>query len=124
MSSFRYVKHLLNTDIRRKTTVIIFKMLALESLWMQNPYTLDSSKPRQLFVTKSQVLANRVQRFFGRLFDAHILGEDVGTSEHDDDNEDLLRGEEDAVRDANLPWRLSELTDDNFPLFLSYDRVG
>lgn len=119
-TSARFVRGF-SVSLFSKTTVIMYKMVALEMTWLQNADVLDAVKQRQMFVTRSQLLADKVKEAFGRHFGAHVLGEEFDTTGNGED--DLLRDEEDAARDANLPRRLSELTDEHFPLFISFDRV-
>ena len=98
---------------------MVFKMLAIESSWIQ--YGSDVGvKPRQLFLTRSQHLADKVKESFTRLYRTHVL--DSHDCRSDDDPSDSSPVQVGWVPD--LPEKFSELTGDHFPLFLSYDSVG
>ncbi|KAF8261748.1 hypothetical protein EI94DRAFT_765056 [Lactarius quietus] len=51
--------------IGRKTTVIVFKIFGIERAW-QNRGSVGP-RPRQLFITKSQLLANKVEHDYVHL---------------------------------------------------------
>lgn len=110
-----------------KTTTMLFKMLGIERSWEEFPETW-SNKPRQIFVTQSRVLATKVGGYFSNLMLSHgaashsakelhkmerLIGK--GMELFDLDDVDQWR--------PDLPSKFSELTDDNFPLFITYDRV-
>lgn len=122
--------YLLNPCDRRKTTTMIFKMLGIERTWDQNRDMFQGSisRPRQLFVTQSKVLAEKVEEYYAKLSQS-LAAEQRSTQESsklstdkeqkglvDRDEEDLYRGE--------LPKRFGELEDSHFPLFLTYDQVS
>jgi hypothetical protein len=100
---------------------MLFRMLGMEkAAQFQMPL-------RQLFVTQSSVLANRVREYYYRLRQALIASNATNGTSHTDgsetDAQDLmdLAGEDDTG--ANLPSRFSELTAEHFPLFLTFDTV-
>ena len=110
-----------------KTTTMLFKMLGIERAWKQFPDMW--SKPRQIFVTQSRVLATKVEEFFSKLMlsleaasyspeELRRMGKDVETDTELIDLDDVDQWRPD------LPRKFSELTDANFPLFITYDRVG
>jgi len=105
---------------------MLFKMLGIERAWKQFPDMWD--KPRQIFVTQSRVLATKVEEYFSKLMlsletasyspeELRKMGKNVeqDTGLIDLDDMDQWR--------PDLPRKFSELTDDNFPLFITYDRV-
>ena len=110
-----------------KTTTMLFKMLGIERAWKQFPDMW--SKPRQIFVTQSRVLATKVEEFFSKLMlsleaasyspeELRKMGKDVETDTELIDLDDVDQWRPD------LPRKFSELTDANFPLFITNDRVG
>ncbi|KAG6831649.1 hypothetical protein H0H92_008726 [Tricholoma furcatifolium] len=113
-----------------KTTTMLFKMLWLERAYQMN---IESpSKPRQIFVTKSRVLAGKVEEYFLKLLNslktASLSPEElkmvfeakrsIASDESclvDDDDDDNWR--------SDIPSRFSELQDSHFPLFTTFDRL-
>lgn len=96
---------------------MLFKMIGIESSWR---YLRDEGgmKPRQLFITRSQHLADKVKEEFARLHKTHVSGGltasgDVGTPD--------VHGW-DAVKP--LPAKFSALEEHHFPVFVSFDKVG
>ena len=110
----------------RKTTVMLLKMLVLEANYKKNPGSFPR-RPRQIFITQSQILAARVQEYY-RGIHASVDSSIAGSGEH------LLtttfHGDKVMFPDQNefglpigMPRCFNELQDDHFPLFLSYDQV-
>ena len=56
-----------------KTTTILFKMLGIQRAWEM--HTSGMPKPRQIFVTKSRVLATKAQEYFAKLLESLALAE-------------------------------------------------
>ena len=91
------------------------------------------SKPRQLFVTQSRVLATRVKEYCGKLIDSLSLGsktKDELLTIAEQRREPGLQSEamlfdfdDDTMWKADLPQKFSLLEDRHFPLFLSFDKV-
>ena len=109
-----------------KTTTMLFKMLGIERAWKQFPDMWD--KPRQIFVTQSRVLATKVEEYFSKLMlsleAASYSPEELRKMGKDTEKEEELIDLDDVDQwRPDLPKRFSELTDDNFPLFITYDRV-
>ena len=109
-----------------KTTTMLFKMLGIERAWKQFPDMWD--KPRQIFVTQSRVLATMVEEYFSRLMlsleaasyspeELREMGKNMEKEMEFIDLDDI-----DQWR-SDLPGKFSELADDNFPLFITYDQV-
>ena len=105
---------------------MLFKMLGIQRTWQQYPDM--GPKPRQVFVTQSRVLATKVEEYFAKLM---LSLEDAGYSP-----EELRKREREAEQEiefvdqdgherwrSDLPERFSELADEHFPLFITYDRV-
>lgn len=109
-----------------KTTTMLFKMLGIERAWKQFPDMWD--KPRQVFVTQSRVLATKVEEYFSRL----ILSVEVASyspeelrkmSRSIEKEMQLIDLDDEILWRPDLPTKFSELNDDNFPLFITYDQV-
>ena len=109
-----------------KTTTMLFKMLGIERAWKLFPDMWD--KPRQIFVTQSRGLATKVEEYFSKLMlsleaasyspeELRKMGKNVETDTELIDLDDIDQWRPD------LPRKFSELTDANFPLFITYDRV-
>jgi hypothetical protein len=106
-----------------KTTTMLLKMLSIERAWKQFPGILD--KPRQIFVTRSRSLATKIEEDFSKLM---ILVEATCYSpvEHSKGTEKKMEYvdlDDKAHWRSDLPVKFSELTDNHFPLFITYDRV-
>ncbi|KAH8101589.1 hypothetical protein BXZ70DRAFT_104267, partial [Cristinia sonorae] len=112
-----------------KTTTMIFKILGIERTWEQNREVFAGtiSRPRQLFVTQSKVLAEKVEEYYAKL--SQSLAAEQRSSEEsakllaDKEQKGLVdRDEEDLYR-GDLPKRFGELEDKHFPLFITYDQL-
>ncbi|KIY72674.1 hypothetical protein CYLTODRAFT_449643 [Cylindrobasidium torrendii FP15055 ss-10] len=112
-----------------KTTTMLFKMLLVEQT-----HPDDQPRPRQVFITKSHILAKKVQEYFNSLTESLSLASmtlpelkaRVQVPEWDQFAEDemlfeLADDRSDTRQD--LPGRFSELNDEHFPLFLTYDKL-
>ena len=108
---------------------MLFKMLGIENSWQQNP-ELRSERPRQLFVTQSRMLADKVEEYFIKLLQSLVL-----PSQTKSDISDLLERQKDREEAGlvdqdealnwreDLPQRFSELRDAHFPMFITFDKV-
>ncbi|KAI5120221.1 hypothetical protein M0805_000036 [Coniferiporia weirii] len=118
-----------------KTTTMLFKIFGIErSALTTRQDGIRPSKPRQLFVTQSRVLADRVEEYYKNLTkfldiaskDSKELAElFIRNQEHalEEQREELVdRDEEDDWR-SDLPKRFSDLQDKHFPLFLTFDKL-
>src|SRR5258707_1817926 len=113
----------------RKTTVIIFKIFGIERAWQSQGCVVP--RPRQLFVTKSRLLAEKVERDYVSLLYSLSAGPDAPLYVRERIqrwntrrkkvifNPDDTEGERD-----DLPQKFSELRDSDFPLFLTMDTVS
>lgn len=108
-----------------KTTTMLFKMLAIERTSKQ----LNTRKVRQVFVTQSRVLADRVEEYFVSLMET--CAKDVGDSGILGDTSLRKKGAEKRLVELDeeddqfetLPKKFSELEDRHFPLFLTFDKL-
>jgi hypothetical protein len=113
----------------RKTTTMLFKMLGIEHSWQQHR-ELRAERPRQLFVTQSRMLADKVEEYFIKLLQSLVLSSQTDSSLSDllerqrNREEAGLVDQDEAVnwRD-DLPRRFSELQDSHFPMFVTFDKV-
>ncbi|KZV61291.1 P-loop containing nucleoside triphosphate hydrolase protein [Peniophora sp. CONT] len=120
-----------------KTTTMLFKMLGIENSWQQLQQSeadaTGLTRPRQLFVTQSRVLADKVEEYFVKLLEFLHFASANGTS---DALRELLgrrqvREEAGLVdRDEAIDWRedlparFSELQDNHFPMFITFDKLS
>ena len=92
----------------------------------------DLAHPRQVFITKSRVLVEKVEeRFF-----KYLESLNAGSSGHQNTfqrirNLDVDRGDgffihanDNEEWHSDLPQRFSELEDNHFPLFITFDAVS
>ena len=111
---------------------MLFKMLGIERAYAQQSEALSVSKPRQIFVTQSRVLATRVEEYFSKLLESLEAGKKSNEELKEMAEQKKLQKEgDDALYDvdddlmwkAGLPKRFSLLQDEHFPLFLTFERV-
>jgi len=105
-----------------KTTTMLFKMLSIQRTLRGHP------KPRQVFVTQSRVLATKVGEDFVELMSsleaAGCSPEQLRMLEPDVKRDTGLVDQNDNKRwRSDLPECFSELRDEHFPMFITYDRV-
>ena len=99
---------------------MLFKMLAIQLNWQRLPEV--GPKPRQLFVTQSQYLATKVGKYFAKL-KAHFevaAQKETGQGTESSEQEHELIGERWG---SDLPEKFSELLEEHFPLFITYNKV-
>ena len=108
--------------------MILFKILGIERAW-QNLGCMDP-RPRQLFVTKSRLLAEKVEGDYVNLLYSLSAGPDAPLYVRERIRRWNSRGKKETFNpdDANdgrddLPEKFSELRDSDFPLFLTMDTV-
>jgi len=109
-----------------KTTTILFKMLAIQCTWQQ--YPAMGPKPRQVFIARSRILAMKVEEYFAKLMSsleaAACSPEELQMMQKDVEQEiELVDQDENQQQRSNVPGRFSELLDEHFPLFITYDQV-
>lgn len=109
---------------------MLFKMLGIERSFqlMQND---DMHRPRQMFVTQSRVLAEKVKEFFMKLHES-LLSADKSPEEikavvaarQARQARGLVDQDEEIDWRGDLPKRFSDLKDEHFPMFVTYHQVG
>ncbi|KAI0791850.1 hypothetical protein C8Q75DRAFT_57350 [Abortiporus biennis] len=111
-----------------KTTTMLFKILGIERTY--DDQHQDLPRPRQVFVTKSQVLADKVQEYYLKLSQSHAAGklnkEEYATSVSKmkaRKSIGLVNRDEEGYHYDDLPKSYSELQDSQFPLFLKFDHL-
>jgi len=121
-------RSLCNSRHGRKTTAIVFKIFGIERAWRN--LGCVGPRPRQLFVTKSRLLAEKVERDYVNLLYSLSAGPDAPLYVRERIQRWTSRRKEifnpddtDGGRD-DLPEKFSELRDSDFPLFLTMDTVG
>jgi hypothetical protein len=105
---------------------MLFKMLGIHRIWEKYPDM--GPKPRQVFITQSRVLAAKVEEYFAKLLssleDAACSPEELRMRERDLEQETEFIDQDDNQQwRRDLPENFSELRDEHFPLFITYDRV-
>jgi hypothetical protein len=105
---------------------MVFKLLGIEQAMRDPNQMAHSSKYRQVFLTQSHILAQRVQEYYDQLARAAKLSYGVS---HDDDHtrpveRDLLHLDDEADDRSDLPKCFSDLTEKHFPLFVTFDQVS
>ena len=108
-----------------KTTTMLFKMLGIQRAWQQYPDM--GQKPRQIFVTQSRVLAAKVEEYFATLMSSleaeGCSPEELRKRKRDAEEIEFVDQDDNEQWRSDLPERFSELLDEHFPLFITYDRV-
>lgn len=101
---------------------MLYKILGMERAWSQHDQIPDATigKPRQLFVTKSKMLAKKVEEYYCKLAASHGVGHRPAQQHA----ELLINLDEETGWRKDLPRRFSQLKDDHFPLFLTFDEVN
>jgi len=105
---------------------MLFKMLGIQRTWQQYPDM--GPKPRQVFVTQSRVLATKVEEYFVKLMwaleAAAYSPEELRMMDKEIEQEiEFVDQDDNEQWRSDLPERFSELLDEHFPLFITYDRV-
>ncbi|KAG8690837.1 hypothetical protein FRC11_008770 [Ceratobasidium sp. 423] len=101
-----------------KTTCIVFKMLGIERVFEE----AEEAKPRQVFITQSPVLAQKVREYYHSLIRTYSDRSGIPNQTTVDDELILADLRDDGVESCGLPSRYSLLEDRHFPLFLSFDQ--
>ncbi|KAF8955734.1 hypothetical protein BDZ97DRAFT_1926448 [Flammula alnicola] len=87
-------------------------------------------KPRQIFVTQSRVLAGKVEEYFTKLLESlstaertrEELAQLIKKKQEQDDG--LIDIDDDRNWRGDLPQKFSQLQDEHFPLFVTFDRLA
>ena len=107
----------------------MFKMCGRQRKWEAQQGTADEIKtrPRQMFVTQSRYLVEKVQEDYIKLFESFAMAKRKsadqpvpGRFSKDDELFDL---DEEEYWSDELPKQFSALEDKHFPLFITYDHV-
>ena len=109
-----------------KTTTMLFKMLSIQRTWEQHRDI--GPKPRQVFITQSRVLASKVEDYFIKLMSAFEAAacspeEPCMAEKNVEEDIEFIDQDDNEQWRSDLPERFSELSDEHFPLFITYDRV-
>ena len=116
------------TTSHRKTTTMLFKMLGIERAWETHRDMMP--KPRQLFVTQSRVLAEKVEEYFAKLLEslasagrspAELM--DIAERQKHREEQGLVDRDEEIYWRGDLPKRYGALKEEHFPMFITYDHV-
>jgi hypothetical protein len=108
---------------------MLLKMLALERTWqLQGPAKSAMRRPRQVFVTQSRILAGKVEEYFDQLSESLACsswseGEIAKLKSTSVGPQRMTNAEEEEHWRSDLPVRFSELRDEHFPLFVTFDKV-
>ncbi|KAI5829770.1 hypothetical protein K523DRAFT_416462 [Schizophyllum commune Tattone D] len=112
-----------------KTTTMLFKILGLERSHRLNTHIIPE-RPRQLFVTQSHVLVEKVEEAYNKLaktLDVETYSKDevkaLAMKKHETAKDHLIRSDDKKDQGKSLPQRFSDLKDEHFPLFVNYDRL-
>ncbi|CAG8492712.1 7239_t:CDS:10 [Diversispora eburnea] len=111
-----------------KTTSIVFRQIAsyLINQLSKTPSLNGHSKnfnKRQIFITVSDNLCDRVKEYFYKLLKAAELARKKISA--DESNEQVKKGEEFVIKKcAEIPDSFHQLNDDHFPLFITYDKFS
>ncbi|PIL29959.1 hypothetical protein GSI_07870 [Ganoderma sinense ZZ0214-1] len=111
-----------------KTTAMLFKMLGIERAWEMHRDMMP--KPRQLFVTQSRVLAEKVEEYFAKLLESLASAgrsptelRDITERQKHREEQGLVDRDEEIYWRGDLPKRYGALKEEHFPMFLTYDHV-
>ncbi|KAF8974058.1 hypothetical protein BDZ97DRAFT_421872 [Flammula alnicola] len=112
-----------------KTTTMLFKMLGIERAYAMRKDSMP--KPRQIFVTQSRVLAGKVEDYFTKLLESlstaertrEELAQLIKTKKQEQDD-GLIDIDDDRNWRGDLPQKFSQLQDEHFPLFVTFDRLA
>ncbi|KAI0028052.1 hypothetical protein K488DRAFT_90145 [Vararia minispora EC-137] len=110
-----------------KTTTILFKIFGIERAWEQTAHS-DASRPRQVFVTKSRMLAKKVEQDFMAFIRSETLTAHApqhfierASQFRAQNKTSLFASEDTGLWRSDLPHKFSELHDLHFPLFITFD---
>ena len=109
---------------------MLFKMLGIERAWKLKGEGV--ARPRQVFVTQSRVLAEKVEEYFSKLIDSLATGslskEELAkltkARKEEEELEALVDREDEVNWRSDLPDRFSLLKDEHFPLFITFSKAG
>ena len=109
--------------------MIVFKIFGIERAW-QNQGCVGP-RPRQLFITKSRLLAEKVERDYVSLLYSLSTGPDAPLYVRERiqrwnsrRKKTIFNPDDTEAKREDLPKKFSELRDGDFPLFLTMDTVS
>ncbi|KAG8731048.1 hypothetical protein FRC11_005260, partial [Ceratobasidium sp. 423] len=110
-----------------KTTALIYKMRTID----QMNVTRGNQRPtRQLFVTRSRVLAQHVEATYQGLVEFTDIAlksvdelKEMAKQSREDPDRALVEFDSEIDLRNDLPERFSELQESHFPLFISFDKL-
>ncbi|KAJ7725516.1 hypothetical protein DFH07DRAFT_853912 [Mycena maculata] len=110
-----------------KTTTMLYKMLLVEADYEisqeENP-NQEIPKRRQLFVTQSRILAEKVEEHFTKLSAGYRPSANAEKATKANTATAALVDIDDELNwRSDLPTRYSDLRDEHFPLFVTFDRL-
>ncbi|KAG2034062.1 hypothetical protein BDR03DRAFT_993883 [Suillus americanus] len=109
-----------------KTTTMLFKILGIQRAWELS--AVDMPKPRQIFVTKSRMLATKVEEDFTGLLESLAMASytlpEIAQLKAQRFEDDLFDLDDAPESQMNVPARYSQLEDKHFPLFVTFDRLA
>ena len=112
---------------------MLFKMLGMEQAYksVRDVFGREPPRSRQLFVTQSRVLAEKVQEYYAKLTTSQAAADrtakeslNLAIEQNDPDKQTLLDKDEEEFHHGTLPKSFDELRDEHFPLFITFDQVG
>ncbi|EKM55346.1 uncharacterized protein PHACADRAFT_208864 [Phanerochaete carnosa HHB-10118-sp] len=115
-----------------KTTTMLFKMLGIERAWdaIREDSNDSFSRPRQVFVAQSRVLAEKVEEYYRKLAESHAVATrsaqesvQMGARKQNTEDRALVDQDEEEFWRGSLPKRFSELQDEHFSLFVTFDHL-
>ncbi|KAK2462120.1 hypothetical protein APHAL10511_006583 [Amanita phalloides] len=111
-----------------KTTAMLHKML-----WIERSFEIGTdgtTKARQMFVTQSSVLADKVKEYFNKMLESLGMSNKspeelkaMAQAQKYNEFDDLVDKDEDFDLNSSLPSKFSDLRDEHFPLFLTFDHL-
>ncbi|KAK0444909.1 uncharacterized protein EV420DRAFT_1721414 [Desarmillaria tabescens] len=109
-----------------KTTTMLFKMLLIERTFQLMESGLP--RPRQVFITKSRMLAKKVKEYFEKLASSLAMASQSSADPTNlprapqyQDDLGLIDEDDDVDWGTDLPAKYSELEERHFPLFITFD---
>jgi hypothetical protein len=109
-----------------KTTTMLYKMLLVEADYeIAKEEIPETPKRRQLFVTQSRILAEKVEEHFFKLSAGYRPSANADHAARAKTSTFALVDIDDELNwRSDLPKCYSELRDEHFPLFVTFDRVS
>ena len=80
-------------------------------------------RPRQVFITQSPVLAAKADEYYKRLMSSYSFEEFCAKETDVEQEMEFIDQDDNKQWRSDLPERFSELLDNHFPLFITFDRV-